>query len=83
MCMDFSFWTPLPARTRQNGRRASFFATDPGKPPCLFLTDKPEAPLIVRVCLAIARADGNIDITEQQVLGQICHSLGLELKDFS
>jgi tellurite resistance protein TerB len=43
---------------------------------------KPEAELIVRVCLAIAKADGNIDMHEQQALGQICQSLGLDVKNF-
>jgi tellurite resistance protein TerB len=43
---------------------------------------KPEAELIVRVCLAIAKADGNIDPKEQQALGQICQSLGLDVKNF-
>lgn len=43
---------------------------------------KPEAELIVRVCLAIAKADGNIDHKEQQALGQICQSLGLDMKNF-
>jgi tellurite resistance protein TerB len=43
---------------------------------------KPEAELIVRVCLAIAKADGNIDAKEQQALGQICQSLGLDIKNF-
>ncbi|CAN5374058.1 tellurite resistance TerB family protein [soil metagenome] len=44
---------------------------------------KPEAQLIVRVCLAIAKADGTIDATEQQALGQICQSLGLDINSFS
>ena len=43
---------------------------------------KPEAHLIVRVCLAIANADGNFDTTEQQALEQICRSLGLDIKWF-
>lgn len=43
---------------------------------------KPEAELIVRVCLAIAKADGHIDHKEQQALGQICQSLGLDMKNF-
>lgn len=43
---------------------------------------KPEAELIVRVCLAIAKADGNIDMQEQQALGQICQSLGLDVKNY-
>lgn len=44
---------------------------------------KPEAQLIVRVCLAIAKADGAIDAKEQQALGQICQSLGLDISTFS
>lgn len=44
---------------------------------------KPEAELIVRVCLAIAKADGNIDDKERQALGQICQSLGLDINNFS
>lgn len=44
---------------------------------------KPEAELIVRVCLAIARADGNIDAKERQALGQICQSLGLDINNFN
>ena len=44
---------------------------------------KPEAELIVRVCLAIAKADGNIDAKERQALGQICQSLGLDINNFS
>lgn len=43
---------------------------------------KPEAELIVRVCLAIARADGNIDVKERQALGQICQTLGLDINNF-
>jgi len=43
---------------------------------------KPEAELIVRVCLAIAKADGNIDPNEQQALAQISQSLGLDVKNF-
>ncbi len=43
---------------------------------------KPEAELIARVCLAIAKADGNIDAKEQQALNQICQSLGLDVKNF-
>ena len=43
---------------------------------------KPEAHLIVRVCLAIANADGNFDTTEQQALEQICRSLDLDIKSF-
>ena len=44
---------------------------------------KPEAELIVRVCLAIAKADGSMDPKEQQALNQICQSLGLDVKNFS
>ena len=44
---------------------------------------KPEAELIVRVCLAIAKADGNIDAKERQALGQICQSLNLDINNFS
>lgn len=44
---------------------------------------KPEAELIVRVCLAIAKADGSMDAKEQQALGQICQSLGLDVKNFA
>lgn len=44
---------------------------------------KPEAELIVRVCLAIAKADGNIDAKERQALGQICQSLNLDIKNFN
>ena len=44
---------------------------------------KPKAELIVRVCLAIAKADGHIDATERQALGQICQSLGLDINNFS
>lgn len=43
---------------------------------------KPEAHLIVRVCLAIANADGHFDTTEQQALDQICRSLELDTKSF-
>ena len=43
---------------------------------------KPEAHLIVRVCLAIANADGNFDTTEQQALEKICRSLDLDIKSF-
>ncbi|MCL2160426.1 MAG: tellurite resistance TerB family protein [Betaproteobacteria bacterium] len=44
--------------------------------------DKPEAHLIVRVCLAIAHADGNFDETERQALEQICAALNLDIKTF-
>ncbi len=44
--------------------------------------DKPEAHLIVRVCLAIANADGHFDSAEQQALDQICRSLNLDIKTF-
>ncbi len=43
---------------------------------------KPEAHLIVRVCLAIANADGKFDSAEQQALDQICRSLDLDIKTF-
>ena len=43
---------------------------------------KPESHLIVRVCLAIANADGNFDTTEQQALDQICRALDLDIKSF-
>lgn len=43
---------------------------------------KPEAHLIVRVCLAIANADGNFDSTERQALDQICRCLELDIKTF-
>lgn len=43
---------------------------------------KPEAHLIVKVCLAIANADGNFDGKERQALEQICHSLELDAKTF-
>jgi len=43
---------------------------------------KPEAELIARVCLAIAKADGNINSKEQHALDQICQSLGLDVKNF-
>ena len=43
---------------------------------------KPEAHLIVRVCLAIANADGNLASTEQQALEQICRALDLDIKTF-
>ncbi|MBL8485321.1 MAG: tellurite resistance TerB family protein [Rhodocyclaceae bacterium] len=44
---------------------------------------KPEAHLIVRVCLAIANADGNIDVSERQALDQICRALELDPKAFA
>lgn len=44
---------------------------------------KPEAQLIVRVCLAIAKADGNFDQAERQVLEQICSALELDVKSFA
>ena len=43
---------------------------------------KPEAHLIVRVCLAIANADGHFDTTERQALEQICRALELDSKTF-
>lgn len=43
---------------------------------------KPEAHLIVRVCLAIANADGHFDTTERQTLEQICRALELDSKTF-
>ncbi|MEF8723709.1 MAG: TerB family tellurite resistance protein [Candidatus Accumulibacter phosphatis] len=43
---------------------------------------KPEAPLIVSVCLAIANADGNLASTEQQTLEQICRALDHDIKTF-
>lgn len=43
---------------------------------------KPEAHLIVRVCLAIANADGQFDTSEQRVLEEICNSLDLESSTF-
>ncbi|MDR2208683.1 MAG: tellurite resistance TerB family protein [Azoarcus sp.] len=44
--------------------------------------DKPEAHLIVRVCLAIAHADGNFEDSERRALEQICASLNLDIKTF-
>ena len=44
--------------------------------------DKPEAHIIVRVCIAIAKADGNFDNAERKAVGQICTALGLDSKDF-
>jgi tellurite resistance protein TerB len=43
---------------------------------------KPEAHLIVRVCLAIANADGNFEESERQALEQICRALELDSKTF-
>ncbi|MDR2187669.1 MAG: tellurite resistance TerB family protein [Azonexus sp.] len=44
--------------------------------------DKPESHLIVRVCLAIAHADGNFEDTERRALEQICAALNLDIKTF-
>ena len=44
---------------------------------------KPEAHLIVRVCVAIAKADGNFDATEQKAVEQICAALDLDSKNFA
>jgi len=43
---------------------------------------KPEAHLIVRVCLAIANADGHFDSSERQALEQICGALELDSSSF-
>lgn len=43
---------------------------------------KPEAQLIVRVCVAIANADGNFDDSEKKALAQICQALELDIKSF-
>lgn len=43
---------------------------------------KPEGHLIVRVCLAIAQADGNFDESERRALEQICSALDLDIKTF-
>lgn len=48
---------------------------------CVF-KGKPEAHLIVRVCLAIANADGHFDPTERQALEQICQALDVDIKSF-
>lgn len=44
--------------------------------------NKPEAHLIVRVCLAIANADGHFDTSERQALEQICRCLDLDATSF-
>lgn len=38
---------------------------------------KPEAELIVKVCMAIAKADGNFDADEKAAVGRVCGSLDL------
>ena len=43
---------------------------------------KPEAHIIVRVCVAIAKADGNFDATERRAVEQICAALGLDSSSF-
>lgn len=43
---------------------------------------KPEAQLIVRVCQAIALADGSLAVAEEKALGEVCTALGLNTKDF-
>ena len=43
---------------------------------------KPESQLIVRVCVAIANADGNFDDSEKKALAQICQALDLDIKNF-
>ncbi len=43
---------------------------------------KPESQLIVRVCVAIANADGNFDDNEKKALAQICQILDLDIKNF-
>ncbi len=43
------------------------------------LADQPtEARLLVRVCLAISHADGNVSAQEQQAIEEICQSLGID-----
>lgn len=43
---------------------------------------KPEAQLIVRVCLAIANADGKFETSERKALEQICGCLALDANTF-
>ncbi|ABC21692.1 tellurite resistance TerB family protein [Rhodospirillum rubrum] len=45
--------------------------------------DKPQGQLIVRVCCAIAAADGTFDDKEQAVVRRMCSELGLNPADFS
>lgn len=44
---------------------------------------KPEALLIVQVCVAIANADGNFDASERKAVEQICAALELDSKSFA
>ena len=44
---------------------------------------KPEAHLIVQVCVAIAKADGNFDAAEQRAVERICGALELDGKSFA
>lgn len=44
---------------------------------------KPQAQLVVRVCCAIAAADGNFDPSEQAVVRRMCSELGLNPADFN
>ncbi len=44
--------------------------------------NKPEAHLIVQVCVAIAKADGNFDTSERKAVQQICDALELDSKPF-
>ncbi|MBK1664972.1 Tellurite resistance TerB [Rhodospirillum rubrum] len=45
--------------------------------------DKPQGQLVVRVCCAIAAADGTFDDNEQAVVRRMCSELGLNPADFS
>lgn len=44
--------------------------------------DKPEAQLIVRVCMAIANSDGHFDETERKAVAEVCSTLDLRVEDF-
>lgn len=43
---------------------------------------KPEAPTLVRLCIAIGSSDGNFDELEKKVARGICRELGLNPADF-
>ncbi|MBF0227167.1 MAG: tellurite resistance TerB family protein [Desulfobacterales bacterium] len=44
--------------------------------------DQGAARLLIQVCIAIGSSDGKFDPSEQKIVKEICHALGLEPKEF-
>ncbi|CAH2602229.1 Tellurite resistance TerB [Rhodovastum atsumiense] len=80
----FDLQTVIDTFTRFAGKIEFDFAL--GASECLAtigkLKGKTEARLLVRVCIAVAGADGSFSDDEKKVVRNICTELGIDPKDF-